>query len=588
MKTIKEILKEADNKIAGIPAAPGLVVANAYLFSKEKLEVNHSVIENADEAIVNLHEALEKSKKELNKIFGIAKQKMEDTRAAIFEAHVMILDDPILVGNIEKRIRAEKISPEYIVDDEISKYQNRMNISNESYMKERAADIEDIKNRIVRNLQKKRWQSKITTETIVVSSNLTPSDTILFSRSDVKAFVVDHGGLTSHAAIIARSLDIPAVVGTHSATKRIKDGDLLVVDGYHGVIFINPTKEQLEFFTGKIKKLESLKTELKEINDRPSKTLDGKEIKIKANVDVTGEIDLVVANKAKGIGLYRTEQLLNELGEIPNEEEQTKIYSDLSGRIYPELLTIRAFDIGGDKINPLEILEANPFLGLRGVRFLLENESMFRTQIRAVLRASQNKNVQFMIPMISTFAEIRRCKKIIEECKAELRKEKVNFDNHLKVGIMVEVPAAAVMAKEFAAEVDFFSIGTNDLIQYLIAVDRGNDVVSGLYQEFHPAVIRTISHIVKEGKKSKITINICGEMAADTLAIPLLVGLGLDSLSVSPTTIPYLRRIISEISYAKAKQLAEECLLLTSEKEITEHVEKFFKENTIKRSRNYI
>lgn len=588
MKTIKEILKEAENKIAGIPAAPGLIIAHAYLFSKEKLEISNSSIEDTEEAIVNLHEALAKSKKELNKIFDIAKEKMEDTRAAIFEAHVMILDDPILVGNIEKRIRLEKISPEFIVDDEISKYQALMHFSEESYMKERAADIEDIKNRIVRNLQKKRWQSKITHDTIVVSSNLTPSDTILFSRCNVKGFVVDHGGLTSHAAIIARSLDIPAVVGTHNATKQIQDGDQLVIDGYHGVVLVSPTQEQLDFFNAKIKKLESLKTELKEINDRPSKTLDGREIVLRANVDVTGEIALVVANKAKGIGLYRTEQLLNELGEFPNEEEQTEIYSQLSGRVYPEILTIRAFDIGGDKVNPLDIHEANPFLGLRGVRFLLESENLFRTQIRAVLRASVNKNIQFMIPMISTLGEIKRCKKLIEECKTELRKEKLGFDSHIRLGIMIEVPSAAVMAKEFAMEVDFLSIGTNDLIQYLMAVDRGNDIVSGLYQEFHPAVIRTISHIVTEGKKGNALINICGEMAADTLAVPLLVGLGLDSLSVSPTTIPYLRRVISEISYEKAKKLADECMLLSSEKEITDHVDKFFKENTIKRTRNYI
>jgi len=588
MKTIKEILKEAQNKIVGIPAAPGLIISHAYLFSKEKLEISHSAVEDVDEAIQNLHEALNKSKKELNKIFDIAKEKMEATRAAIFEAHVMILDDPILIGNIENRIRNEKISPEYIVNDEISKYQSLMHFSTESYMKERAADIEDIKNRIVRNLQKKRWQSKITHDTIVVSVNLTPSDTVLFSRCNVKGFVVDHGGLTSHAAIIARSLDIPAVVGTHNATKQIKDGDLLVIDGYHGVILVNPSQEQQDFFNAKIKKLDSLKTELKEINDRPSKTLDGREIVLRANVDVTGEIDLVVANKAKGIGLYRTEQLLNELGEFPDEEEQTKIYSDLSGRIYPEVLTIRAFDIGGDKVNPLDIQEANPFLGLRGVRFLLESEHLFKTQLRAVLRASTNKNIQLMIPMISTLAEIKKCKKLIEECRAELRKEKHSYDPHMRLGIMIEVPSAAVMAREFAMEVDFLSIGTNDLIQYLMAVDRGNDIVSGLYQEFHPAVIRTISHIVKEGKKSKVTINICGEMAADTLAVPLLVGLGLDSLSVAPTTIPYLRRVISEISYAKAKQMAEECLTFSTEKEVTDHVDKFFKENTIKRSRNYI
>ncbi|GAB4301219.1 MAG: phosphoenolpyruvate--protein phosphotransferase [Ignavibacteriaceae bacterium] len=588
MMNFKTIYRNAENKIAGIAAAPGIVIGKAYLFTKEKLEINNSEITDVEEAKNNLFEALQKSKKELNKIFSVAREKMDETRALIFEAQLMILDDPILIDNLMSRIEKEKKQPEYIVATEISRYQELMNVSNEPYMKERAHDIEDIKNRIIRNLQKKRLQSRITEGVIVVAESLTPADTILLSRSNIKGFVTDHGGLTSHAAIIARSLNLPAVVGTHNATHQLKDGDLIIIDGFHGYVLHHPEESQIKFFRDKIDRLQELQIELTEFKDKPAKTIDGKEISVMANVDVTGEIDIVVTVGAKGIGLYRTEQILDELGEFPTEEEQYKIYEKLAYRIYPEILTIRAFDIGGDKFRFLEFDEPNPFLGLRGIRLLLENLKLFKTQVRAVLKASHTRNIRFMLPMVSTLNEIRESKKIIEECRAELRKEKVNFDEHMKIGIMIEVPSAAVMAAEFAAESDFLSIGTNDLIQYLMAVDRGNDLVSDLYQEFSPVVIRTINHIVREAGKAKKCVSICGEMAADTLAIPLLVGLGLDSLSMSPSTILYAKRIIRNCEYSKAKKLAEECLTLTTEEEIVNRIEKFFADNNITRTRNII
>lgn len=588
MKSFRSLYRESENKIAGIAAAPGIVIGNAYLFNKEKIEIKEQIVADPEEAIYNLDEALAKSKKELSKIFSIAKEKMDEARAAIFEAHVMILDDPILIGNIKERIKQERKQPEYIVQNEISKYQQLMNISDESYMKERAQDIEDIKNRIIRNLQKKRWQSKIQEKVIVVSSSLTPADTVLLSRNNVLGFVTDHGGLTSHAAIIARSLNLPAIVGTHNATSKINDGDPIIVDGFHGYIIINPSDVQTEFFKEKQSRLKELQKELEELKDESAVTKDGKEITLLANVDVTGEIDLVITSGAKGIGLYRTEQILDEMGEFPDEEEQYKIYSNLSSRIYPDLLTIRVFDIGGDKFKFLDFEEPNPFLGLRGIRLLLDNPHLFKIQVRAILRASENKNVRLMLPMVSTILEIRESLKLIGQCKEELRNDGKKFDRDIKVGIMVEVPSAAVMADNFAKEVDFFSIGTNDLIQYLMAVDRGNDLVSDLYQEFSPAVIRTIHYIVSEAKSTGIEVSICGEMAADTLAMPLLVGLGLDSLSMSPATLPYAKRIIRECYYSKTQQLAQQCLNSVTEEEIKTLVQKFFTENNILRTRNII
>lgn len=588
MKSFKDIYKGCENKIAGIAAAPGIVIGEVYLFTKEKLEISNADITDVEEAKINLHEALTRSKKELTKVFAIAKDRMGDTRAAIFEAQLMILDDPILIGNIIKRIEDEKKQPEYIVDDEISKYQQMMILSNESYMKERANDIEDIKNRIVRNLRKKRWQSRIQSEAVIVSDSLTPADTLLLSRNKVKSFVTDHGGLTSHAAIISRSLNIPAVSGTHNATKKLKEGQTVIVDGFHGYIIYDPTDEQISFFEEKHQHLVTLQKELEELTDKPAITKDGKEIQILANVDVTGEMDVVKTSGANGIGLYRSEQILDELGTIPTEDEQVTIYSRLASRIYPDNITIRAFDIGGDKFRLFDYDEPNPFLGLRGIRLLLDNPKLFKEQIRAVLRSSSNKNVQYMLPMISTIDEIHRSKKIIQECMDELLIEKKSFDAEMKVGIMIEVPSAAVMTKEFADEVDFLSIGTNDLIQYLMAVDRGNDLVADLYQEFSPVVLRTIKKIVDDAKLAGKPVSLCGEMAADTLAMPLLVGLGLESLSISPATIPYAKRIIKSFNYKDAKKMADKCITVCYEAEIEETIQKFFEENDITRTRNII
>jgi phosphoenolpyruvate-protein phosphotransferase (PTS system enzyme I) len=588
LKSFQEIYRTAENKIAGIGAAPGIIIGEAYLYTKEKLQISRIDIEDIQKAKQDLTEAIAKSKKELYKIFSIAREKMDEVRAAIFEAQLMILDDPVLLGEIGKRIEIEQKSPEYIVDDEISKYQSKMILSHESYMKERALDIEDIKQRIIRNLQKKRWESKIDHNVVVVSETLTPADTILLSRNKVLAFVTDHGGLTSHAAIISRSLNIPAVVGTHNSTLLIKDGDEIIVDGFYGYVIPKPTKEQKEFFIEKRKRLLQLQKELEELKDERAITKDGKEIKLTANVDVSGEIDLVVTSGASGIGLYRSEQILNELGEFPTEDEQTRIYSKLSSRIYPNSITIRVFDIGGDKFRFLDFEEPNPFLGLRGIRLLLENPALFKTQIRAILKSSTNKNIKVMLPMVSTLKEVRESKKIIDECKRELTNENVKFDEDIEIGIMIEVPSAAVMAKEFAKEIDFISIGTNDLIQYLMAVDRGNDLVSNLYQEFSPVVIRTLKHIVDEARKAKKTVSLCGEMAADTLAMPLLLGLGVEVLSMSPATIPYAKRILRSCDYKKAKRLANKCNLLNTEEEVKEIIEKFFADNKITRTRQII
>ena len=565
-----------ENILKGIAAAPGIAVSKVFKYQKEKEEVTRELITDPEEAIQNLDVAMEQSKKELRKIFSLAVDKLGEKRGAIFEAQIMILDDPILNATIKERIIKEKHSPEYVVNDEISKYTDLMNLSHETYMKERSHDIEDIKNRIIRNLKKKKWKSRITSDVIVVTSTISPSDTVLFSRVNVKGYVTDFGGLTSHAAIVARSLNIPAVVGLHEATNRINDNDTLIIDGFRGEVIINPNEEQINEYTRKIERLSAYDCELLKLRDLPATTIDGREIQLLANLDLTEEMEFIIHNCAKGIGLVRTEQLFEEYEAFPDEDQQYEVYNKIAERIYPENIIIRTFDIGGDKVLPVDLKEPNPFLGWRGIRLLLDNKPLFKSQLRAILRASTHKNVKVMLPMIASMREILESKQLIEECKTELKKEKINFDKHISVGIMIEIPSAAVLIKDFAEEVDFVSIGTNDLIQYLLAVDRGNDIVGDIYQEFHPAVIRTLSQIITGGKSAGKMVSMCGEMAADPFAVPLLIGLGLESVSVSASAIPHIKRIIRSLEYKDLQKLAKECLALKTEREINDLVHSFF------------
>ncbi|OQY71347.1 MAG: phosphoenolpyruvate--protein phosphotransferase, partial [Ignavibacteriales bacterium UTCHB3] len=394
MKEYREFLHASDNWMKGIPAAAGLYIGNAYVYSKETIVVKEGKIKDVEEAVVAYREAIARSKKEMDKIFNLAKEKMGEQRASIFEAQLMIMEDPELLDVIEQRIRDEKAEPESIVKDEFNKYLGMMFDAEDPYMSERAMDVQDIRNRIIRNLKKERWTSTIVPGMIVVSEMLTPADTILFSRNDVKAFVTEHGGLTSHAAIIARSLNIPAVLGVSKLLETVTAETELIVDGFYGYIFVNPTESQKEFFREKISQLNKVNTALKELINLPSVTKDGVEIELQANVDVTGEFERITTSGTKGIGLYRTEQLIEELGEFPDEETQTRIYTDLSARAYPDVVTIRAFDLGGDKTRLFHPVEKNPFLGLRGIRFLLDNKDIFKKQIKAIMRSATNRNVR--------------------------------------------------------------------------------------------------------------------------------------------------------------------------------------------------
>lgn len=584
---MKEQEQKYNVELKGLAASPGLAIGEAFLYQKEKIQVQSFTVDDVEQAINELKEALIKSKKELQKTLDIAIEKIGPSRAFIFEAQKMILEDEILFNSVKQKIIEEKKSPECAVYEELTKYQEKLKSSPETYLQERALDIEDVKNRIIKNLQRKSWISRFQSDVIVVADSLSPADAVLFSRNNIKGFVADFGGLTSHVAIISRSLNIPAVLGTHEATAKIKSGDLLIVDGFEGKIIVNPTDDVLIKYREKEKKLNEYDLELKKLRDLPAKTLDGREIILRGNIDVIEELDFLIQNGGQGIGLLRTEQLF-DLNDFPDEEEQYSVYLSIAERVYPEKVIIRAFDVGGDKFLPHGIKEKNPFLGWRGIKFLLDNVKTFKAQIRAILRANIHENIKFMIPMVSGYREIIQTKQLIKECAKELEDEGKKFSLNLPFGIMVEVPSAAVMARDFAEETDFLSIGTNDLIQFLLAVDRGNDIVSSYYQEFHPAVIRTLHHIIKLGKEGQAMVSICGEMAADVKAVPLLVGLGLDSISVNPAHIPYIKKIIRNLEFSKAEQLAHECLACLTEDEVIEKIEKFFEENLLKFSKNIL
>ncbi|HLP18119.1 MAG TPA: phosphoenolpyruvate--protein phosphotransferase [Bacteroidota bacterium] len=556
----------------GIAAAPGIVMGPAYVFEKHvpRIEEKTIALEDLGREIDRLKAAVARSEKELQKILSLAQQKMGDNKAKVFEAQIMILNDPILFDSICERIEAERKNAEFILHGEIAKYQQMMLASQDEYMRERVHDVEDVKNRVIRNIQHEKIFSRFDDHSIVVAQILTPADTILFSRNEVLGYATDSGGNTSHAALFARALKIPSVVGLKTVTTSVKSGDFIIVDGYNGEVIINPSEKTKKQVRERIQKFASFEEKLNSLKTLPATTIDGRHIMLTSNIEFPEEIDYVNAQGSEGIGLYRTEGVLMGRDSFPTEEEQYEQYRSVADKAFPHSVIMRTFDIGGDKVMSQEHVEENPFLGWRGIRLSLDRPEIFIPQINALLRASARGNVRIMLPMVSSVKEIRRAKKFIEQSKDLLRRKNIPFDESIKLGVMIEVPSAAVLAGAMAQEVDFLSIGTNDLIQYLLAVDRDNEVVSSLYQEFHPAVLRTIHHIISEAKKYNKPVGMCGEMAGDPMATLLLLGLGLDAFSVVPTVLPEIKKIIRAVSVTEAKEIADRALAMEAEEDIKE------------------
>lgn len=562
-------LRHTEIILRGVPAAPGIAIGQAYLHTKQIPVVEErSLQENEIEGeIERFRHAVAKADKELSKILSFAQQKLGDAKAKILEAQVMILNDPYLIEPIINRIRAERKNAEYIVSTEIDKYRKLMLAASDEYMHERAHEMDDLKNRIVRNLQEEKLISRLEGSPIIISHALTPADTVIFSRNETLGYATDTGGITSHASLIARSLKLPAIVGLGGATQHVATGETVILDGYAGVLVIHPTPERVREYEAKRQRFFEFEAKLADLKGLPAKTLDGRTVELSANIEFEDEIEFVQVQGAQGVGLYRTESLLVGSTVFPSEDQQYENYKMIIDRIYPDNVIMRTFDIGGDKVEPENIKEENPFLGWRGIRVSLDRPEIFLTQLRAMLRASTRKNISIMFPMVTDVDEVRGAKEYVLQAKAELKARKIRFDDNIRLGVMIEVPAAALAAEQIAKEVDFLSIGTNDLIQYLLAVDRGNSIVSKLYQEFHPAVLNTIKHIIDAGHKHKKWVGMCGEMAGDPLATILLLGMGLDEFSVTSAILPEIKKIVRSVKYKDAKAIAKRALKFTTQKE---------------------
>lgn len=557
-------------RFKGIPASPGIAIGPAYLFRKHVPSVYVRSLDESEieKEIERLQKARERSQYELQKVFQFADQRLGPEQAKIFEAQLLLLEDDFLFTTIIERIRKEKKNAEHLVRDEIEKYHRLMVAAKDEFTRERADDLQDICNRILRNLEEQKLTSKLDGSYIIISHHLAAADALIFSRNDVLGYVTELGGATSHMALLARALKIPLVVGVHQISTITQTNETVIIDGSNGLVVLNPSRETIEHFERLKLETQRHEKKLATLRDEPAETLDGHRVQLSANIELLEELEYVKQQGADGIGLYRTESLLLGREVFPTEEEQYENYRRIAETIYPKQVIIRTFDIGGDKFMAQNIKENNPFLGWRGIRVMLDKPQIFLDQLRAILRASSQKNLAIMFPMVTSIKEVYLAKQLLSQAKDDLRQRHIPFDENIPVGVMIEVPAAAVIADHLAHEVNFLSIGTNDLIQYLLAVDRGNDIVSDLFQEFHPAVIRFLRRIIERGKQENVWVGMCGQMAGDPLATILLLGLGLDEFSVVPTVLPEIKKIIRSVHYTEAQHVAERVLQMTSEDEI--------------------
>jgi phosphotransferase system enzyme I (PtsI) len=496
--------------------------------------------------------------------------------AAIFDAHLLVVEDRTLIDEVLRKLETDLCNVECIFQEVATRYAETLNNIDDPYLRERALDIQDVTKRVIRNLQGKAPKTfpALTEPHILVAHNLTPSDTASMDRARVLGVATDLGSRTSHAAILARSLNIPAVVGLHDVTGKVETGQNVLLDGNDGCLIVDPALETLAQYAEIESRRAKVTAQLNELRETTSTTRDGRHIVLSANIELPEDVDAVAANGAEGIGLYRTEFLYLNRTTLPTEDEQYHIYRRVAERVRPNPLIVRTFDLGGDKLAPgtVDITdELNPFLGWRAIRFCLENIEIFKTQLRAILRASVVGNVKIMFPMISGLDELRRAIAILNECKEELRNAEIDVAEKVEVGAMIEIPSAAICASVLAPEVDFFSIGTNDLIQYALAVDRVNEKIAHLYEPTHPAVLRLLKMIADAGHARNIWVGVCGEMAGDIALVPLLLGLGVEELSTAAILVPRVKRAVQSLSIVECRELVEETFKLNTAADILAH-----------------
>ncbi|MGI6557036.1 MAG: phosphoenolpyruvate--protein phosphotransferase [Pseudoramibacter sp.] len=568
----------------GINASPGIAIARAIVYVKQELTVVQQSIDDVQAELDRFNAAVEKSKDQLNTLKEKTASEMSEEEAAIFDAHSMFLEDPEFVGAITQAVENDKINAEAATKAVVDQFYAMFDAMDDPYFKGRAADIQDVGDRLLRNLMGIEIMdiSHLDEDAVIVAEDLAPSDTATMDKVHVKGFATDIGSRTSHTAIMARSLEIPAILGLQDITKTAKTGEIIIVDGSTGEAIVDPTDEELAEYKEKQKAFEAYMAELAELKDQDAETTDGHKVKVVANIGSPKDVEGVIRNGGKGVGLYRSEFLYMNSDEMPTEDKQFAAYKTVIEQFKDgEGVIIRTLDIGGDKKLPYLPLEEemNPFLGLRAIRLCLSKPDMFKTQLRAILRASAFGKTRVMFPMIGNVDEVRQAKAILKECMQELDAEGVDYDHDLETGIMVEIPSAAITADIIADEVDFFSIGTNDLCQYTLAVDRMNQNVSYLYDPLHPAILRLVKNVITQShnKPGKFT-GMCGEMAGDPVAALILLGLGLDEFSMSASSIPQVKKIIRSVSFEQAKAVADKAMTMQTGAEIRQYVQDTLKE----------
>lgn len=568
------------NLFKGTAASPGIIIGDVFIFDSQKCEIEKTLIPPKDVPleIKKFKDAIEVSKNEVLKIKEAVNREIGETQAAIFNFHYLMLDDPQVIKTAIEIIEKENVTAEYAIQTTFDKIISNLSQLDNAYIKERQSDYRDICLRVIGNLSGIKHKTLVTLDkkVIVVAHDLSPSDTANMDKSKVLGFAVEMGGPTSHTVIMAKALEIPAVVGINNIVNFVKNGDKIIVDGTEGIVIVNPDNKTLKKYQIRKYEFETVEKSLFKLVQLKAKTLDGYEVKLAANIELPDEIEHVKKHGVKGIGLFRTEFLFLRKADLPTEEEQFEEYKKVVKAMAPDPVIIRTFDLGGDKFisRTAAIEELNPFLGLRAIRLSLKFPDMFKTQLRAILRASVYGNVKILFPMISGIEEIRKAKGLVESVRQELKNKIVPFDENIKIGIMIEIPSAALTADSLAQEVDFFSIGTNDLIQYMLAVDRGNEKVSYLYNPLHPSILKLIKYVIDSGHNNKIWVGVCGEMAAEPVLAFILIGLGVDELSMSSLAIPDVKRMIRNIRLSDAKTFADKILKLSDPNRIRKEAER--------------
>lgn len=565
----------------GTGASPGIALGRALVIEHSELVIEKKTIENIDEEIQKLESAVKVSKEELTKVKEKALAELGEHEAEIFEAHLLVLEDPELIGSAISKIRDEKVNADYALNEIKEIFVAMFESMDNEYMRERAADIKDVTNRVLRHILgiKVVDLAELDEEVVLIAHDLTPSDTATMNKNMVLGFLTDIGGRTSHTAIMARTLEIAAVVGLNDITKKVKDGDYIVFNGDTGEVIVNPDEETKAKYASLKEEFEEYRKSLELLKGQASITTDGRHVELAGNIGSPNDVEGLIKNDAEGVGLYRTEFLyMDKEDSFPTEEEQYEAYKAVLEGMNNKPIVIRTLDIGGDKELPYFEMEAemNPFLGYRAIRLCLDRKDIFKTQLRALYRASVHGKLRIMFPMISSLEELLDAKEVIKEVLKELDAENIAYSNDVEVGMMIEIPSAAVISDVLARHVDFFSIGTNDLIQYTCAVDRMNQKISHLYNQFNPAVLRLIKMVIDNAHKEGKWVGMCGESAGDQRMIPILLGFGLDEFSMSPISILPARKLITSLSYADMQKFADEVLAMGTAKEIKEYVDKTF------------